>query len=119
MSKIQVTHPEKKMTDFRSAGTGKKLLRQPYHEERLDGPLRLVQLCTGVAITKDYGPYEMTYSSANRFGKYSKTEGSMAPSKPEIHAFKRDMNRAAASGDPEIRAFLDRNPDLKIESWRL
>jgi len=114
---ITVTRPQKKMTDFRSSGTGK--LKNPYHEERLDNPIKLVQLCTGVAITKDYGPCEMTYSRLGGFKKYSKKEGrNVKPSSDELFYFKRDINRAAFS-DPGIRAFLDNHPDLKIESWQL
>ena len=116
--KIAISRPEKKMKDFRSTGTGKKLLENPYYEKRVDGPLTLVPLATGMAITKDYGSYDMTYSSANRFGKYVKGEGRTRPSAQDILHFRRAINSAALR-DSRIQSFLENNPDLKIESWQL
>ena len=115
---ITVTRPKKNMTEFRSDGTGKKQLRNPYVEEKSDGPVMLAQLLTGMAITKDYGPYVMTYSRAEGFGKYMKGEGRVTPDKYDIIYFRRAMNRAAHR-DPAIRSFLEHNPGLKLESWQL
>lgn len=119
MGKVTVTRPDKKIKDFRSSGTGGQLLRNPYYE-RVEGPVKMVPLATGTAITKDYGSYEMIYSRANGFGKYSKgAKARVEPSRDDILIFRRDMNRAAYDGDSEVHAFLNDNVHLKIESWQL
>jgi hypothetical protein len=101
-----------KYLDQRFSGTAVAPASEPIMKDAI---IKLVPLASSVAITGDYGKFEMIYNDG-RFGGFRKhpkmVSGHCEPSAYEVAVFKMDMAKAAES-DPELRMYLNRHPELE------
>ena len=93
----------------------KKAKPDPSARKPSGDAVKVHPLARSVAISKDYGPYEMVFSDYAPGGEFRKhpkmVSGHEIPSEDEIRDFKADLAEAAKTDD-DVRMFLANHPEL-------
>ena len=101
----------RKLVELVEGRTGVK----PQAQKRSEGPVKITPLSSSVAVSKDYGPYEMVYvdTYGPEFRKHPKmVSGHTKPTDAEVRQFKSDIAEAAKT-DKAVEWYLNGHPALK------